>query len=651
MAMVCVVAGVGAQQGPPPAAQAPAAGAVSGVVIEAVTHRPIEGVNIQLGPPPRGGARLGNQLTDEKGRFVFTNVGAGTYFINASKGGYGEGHYGPGAMGALGGNIILTEGQWFKTANVEMVKLGAIGGTVLDERGEPAVGAYVRVLKQIMVAGQPQLAAGPAARTDDRGEYRIANLLPGKYYITVPSVQHSVPASVSAADLEGVTAEQLAAVDPSAVRRDGLSARRNGGAIVDATTALILGNYLTPPPPVNGRTQAYPIVFYPGALALSGAAPVDLSSGGDKSGLDLTLQPMPAVRVSGRLDGPPDAYANYVLRLMPAGLEDLGNSSEAATTIVRPDGSFTFLNVPAGAYTLIASQSTFEFALRAASVGLRDPSLPLTPGVGRGGSGVSGGMVSSASTGVTYNTSAPTVVAHDHGGYARTPVSVGAADLAGLVVPLQRTVTLRGQIAYEDLTGPPPTFSADLSPANGSPALGVRSFSANPGSAPGSANAFTLPGLLPGEYVLRINTTTTVKSIVVDGEDSSRRPIVLKNGQDAAVVVTLTGKVIKLTGTIRDAGGAAVPQAAAILFPADKTLWTNYGINPTWIRPSVGSSNGTYQIANIKAGDYYVVGVEGVMSNAWQDPAFLESASASATRVTFDWGDAKVVDLKVMVKR
>ena len=626
-------------------------GAVSGVVTDQATHRPIEGVNIQLGPPPRGGARLGNQLTDERGRFVFVGVAAGTYFINATKAGYSEGHYGPGSMGALGGNIVLADGEWFKDASIEVTKLGAIGGTVQDERGQPVVGAYVRVLMQVPMAGQSRLAAGPVARTDDRGEYRIANLLPGKYLVVAPSVQHSVPASVSAADIEGVTAQQLATAETAAAARGRGSARRNGGALVDRQTALIIGNYVTPPPPVNGRPQAYPIVFYPGSLTLAGAASIELAGGGDRGGIDLQLQPVAAARVSGRLDGAPESFANFVLRLMPAGLEDLGTGSEAATTLVRPDGSFTFLNVPAGAYTLLAGGSSFELALRAASVGLRDPSVPLTPAVGRAGSGVTGGMVGSA-PGVAYNIVAPAAASHEHGGYGRLAVTVGAADVTDLVVPLQSGGALSGQLTFEDITGAVPSGAIEVSAANASPALGVRSVSFNVTAAAGAGNTFGIPDLVPGEYVLRFNMAgVTVKSIVAGGEDLSRRSIAIKPGQDTPVQVTLTGRVIRLSGTVRDANGAAVPQASAIVFPVEKPLWSNYGINPTWIRPSVGSSNGSYQITNIKAGEYYVVGVTPSQSLAWRDPAFLESAVPFAVKTTLEWGDAKTLDVKVMVKR
>ena len=76
--MLAQQSGAGAAQTSGTASAKPT-GAVSGVVLDATTHQPIEGVNIQLGPPPQAPAtRLPNTFTDERGRFVFTSVGPGT---------------------------------------------------------------------------------------------------------------------------------------------------------------------------------------------------------------------------------------------------------------------------------------------------------------------------------------------------------------------------------------------------------------------------------------------------------------------------------------------------------------------------------------------------------------------------------------------
>ena len=96
------------------------------------------------------------------------------------------------------------------------------------------------------------------------------------------------------------------------------------------------------------------MVFYPNAGTPAAGAPVELRVSEDRSGIDFQLQPVRTARVSGTLQGPPDAIGNLLLRLIPAGLEELGQGSEAATTVTTPDGQFAFLDVPAGSYLLDA---------------------------------------------------------------------------------------------------------------------------------------------------------------------------------------------------------------------------------------------------------------------------------------------------------
>ena len=644
LAITGLVVGTGAQrgQGAPPS-PTDASGAVSGVVTDAETHHPVAGVNVQLGPPPQpGSTRLGNMFTDANGRFVFTSVPAGNYFINAIKAGYADGHYGVGVNGALGGNILLAAGQWFDAANVTLTKLVTISGHVYDEHGEPAVGAYVRAITTVTLGGATHLVAASLATTNDLGEYRISKLRAGRYFVAVPSVQQSVPVSATVAEIEGLPADRLAARDAQAARQGGPPARRNGGELADGATSLILGNYLTPPAPVNGRAMAYPTTFYPGTPTFSTAVAVDVPNGGERNGIDITLSPAPAVRVSGRLQGNAHDYTGVILRLVQSGLEELGEGSEAATAVAQADGSFAFLDVPAGSYTLSGPGSAFELTWRPPSLGGRDPALPETPGTS--GGRTLGGLIS-LPVGLAYN--ARTVAPADpQAGFVRTHIDVGSTDLKSLAVPVQPSGSVHGDIVVEDVTGRPPTGPFDLTPANGN--LGLGAYSPSNYNTPA---AFDVAGVLPGDYALRFNGTATIKSVMVDGEDRTRRPVTVRPGGTTTIAIVLTGKLIKLSGVVHDAKGAPVVGGCAVLFPTDRDLWTNAGFVPTWIRPSTGNSNGTYSITNIRAGEYYVVGVDPSQMGAWNDPAFLEAAVPAATRITLDWGDAKTLDLTAMVKR
>src|SRR5262245_41959889 len=87
-------------------------GAISGVVTDAITRRPIAGALVYLGIQGRGPVgNMSRQITDSKGRFVFTELPASdAFFMNVNKAGYSDGHYGdtgPLSSGVASGLIRL----------------------------------------------------------------------------------------------------------------------------------------------------------------------------------------------------------------------------------------------------------------------------------------------------------------------------------------------------------------------------------------------------------------------------------------------------------------------------------------------------------------------------------------------------------------
>jgi hypothetical protein len=80
-------------------------------------------------------------------------------------------------------------------------KYAVIGGTVVDEAGEPVVGVGVRALPRNVVGGRERfgnldVTPAPTAVTDDRGMFRLSQLLPGTYVVGIPSTQTTLPIGV-----------------------------------------------------------------------------------------------------------------------------------------------------------------------------------------------------------------------------------------------------------------------------------------------------------------------------------------------------------------------------------------------------------------------------------------------------------------------
>ena len=404
-----------------PATPGPGSGAISGVVVDASSGAPISGAVVYMGPANQKTGQPRRALTDGKGRFVFQQLGPWLegYSLGANKTGYLT------TQATAGGAVIripLADGEWFSTAKIVLSRPSAVSGTIVDERGDPVVGAYVRVLAEVMVGGVPHLAAGPVTRTDDRGAYRIGGLAPGRYVVSVPSVQVSVSPSVAAAPLSRVTGS----LEPTLE--------------IDAGTRLVLGRYPMPRPSDDGRLRVYAPTYAPGVRTISDAQAVEVKRGEDRDGINLRLQPVSAVRVSGTVRGPADAIAGLRLRLLASGVEALGDGSETATTGVGGDGSFTFANVPAGQYSIVAQWMASGLRVRPVMT-LPLVELPMAPNsltISAGGP-PDGAFLD-------YRELDRKVSAAYWG---RAKVDVGDRDVTGVSLVMQRGVTISGRGAWD----------------------------------------------------------------------------------------------------------------------------------------------------------------------------------------------------------
>ena len=662
-------AGVAARQQPQPPASTGAA-AISGTVTDGVTGRPLAAVVVQLRAPSTGAplARVLRAVTDEQGRFVIRDLPAGSgYSITTSRLGYVDGAYGQQSMFGAAGQIALKDNEWFPRANIIMWRPGAISGTLRDEANEPVVGAYVRVLARHLFGGQPQLLAGPVARTDDRGEYRIAGLGPGQYVVHVPSIHASVPLDAPAGLLgsNGDAARSqnsLAFLVPP--RTD---------AVLDPVGASqqVIGNFMTPPPPGRGRAAAYAMTFYPGVETADLAAPIDLALGEERAGIDLTIRPVASVSVSGTVAGPPEAMNGLVLRLVPVSLEGLSDGAEAATALVGADRTFTFMNVPAGDYVIDAPGSALELTYTG---GVEGRLMPQSPGLRWGG--FQSGTLDSGPPGTGYMRKSGT---RSDRFWARTLVSVGESDIPNLVVAMTPGFVLKGWLVYEGTTrttlettrvttaagGIAPTTTTatttttprpltqpfmELEPANGNPGLGIpRSTRPEDGE---PQDYFVIDGLKPGEYVFRLAlgaSRFTVKSMTIDGVDYTTKPIDASLlGPKSEAQITLTDKLTTVRGSVRDSRGP-VTDAAVLVFPSDPTLWKGYGLRPQRLRSVPLSGSPSFLIENLPAGDYMAIALSASQLSSWQDPKFLTRAAALATPFTLQWGEERGIDLPLSV--
>lgn len=614
---------------PPPVPVGTAA--ITGVVVDAVGDRPIGEALVSLEYRRPGLPRQTFvQITTPKGRFAFVDLPAGdTFFLTTFKAGYLEG--GNGRTVPMGPIVPLSvkDGQWVSDVRVAMSKPGSISGSVADERGEPIVGATVRVLPQIQIAGRPQWLAGAAARTDDRGVFRIPGLGPGKYVVSVPSVQATLPSSAT------IKPPTASAGTSMADLRAASEAGRAEKMIVDAGGGqqLVVGRYAVAPPPSDGRRSVYAIAFFPGVAAPADAGVIELRAGEDRLGVDFQLQPVKTARVSGAVLGPPDAVGNLLLRLIPVGLEELGQGSEAATTVTSPDGHFTFLDVPAGSYVLDSRHTLMELAFASTS----DASTALPAPVPFPAVNAASFSIGAAPPGVQAS-SLNDGAAMSYWGQLR--VEVSGRDVDDVSLQLRRPASLSGRWVWAPDAKPTANTlpRPRLEPADGRRLLSTLQMV---GASPADG-IFVIEGMMAGDYLLRV-PGVTVESVTWDSQDYTDRPFDATSGRDfTGVVVTLTTISSGVSGIVTDGSAPLTASAAVIAFPQERERWSRYGFNPTRLTSVLTTADGHFRVDGLPSGDYYFVAVPIAQERAWLDPAFLATHAGLAARVHLDGNTTKV---------
>jgi hypothetical protein len=296
-----------AGQGPPEAA-ALAALPINDVHEVIVSASKGIGVVYKSSPP---------MMTDSQGRFSFQSVEPGTYRVIFAGDGYAKEDFGQRLPGGAGTPIVMTAGDAKTGIVMRLSPVGAISGRILDDMARPVAGVPVQLLHFSYDDGARKKAERIAsARTDDRGEYRLYLLSPGRYY--------------------------LAAGNQSGPSR-ALGFPNNSAGPLD------LG-YLSP----NRIEQNYSFTYYPGVPDAGSAAPIDLQPGADLNGIDLFLDPQQTFRVSGRVvdsAGSPPRSAIISLRPQTADLAAL-LAGLATASNYTPDGAFEVPNVAPGSYLL-----------------------------------------------------------------------------------------------------------------------------------------------------------------------------------------------------------------------------------------------------------------------------------------------------------
>ena len=327
--------------------QAPG-GAIEGIVVRAGTGEPIAGalVTVQAAAPvPQPQPPLPTRATtDSQGKFVVKDLDAGSYHLFVNADGYVWQEYGrrglagsPGGVGT-GTPVNVASGQTVRDIRVALTQAGNVNGRIRDLDGRPIAAVPVQILKPVYnFRGERTLQSAGAAASDDRGEYRVYWVTPGRYYVLAGS-------SVS-------------------VRRPGLN-------------------------PVSGLNDLAGLsvspTYYPNAADLSGATTIDIQSGADMNAIDFELERQPRRRIRGRvIDAATGRWPSAAaIRLVTRSTIGGTTGRESPQSYNSADGTFQLSDVPPGFHEVVVE-------VRSPGIAAPPVALPVPP-AGAGAIGIVG---------------------------------------------------------------------------------------------------------------------------------------------------------------------------------------------------------------------------------------------------------------------
>ena len=207
--------------------------------------------------------------------------------------------------------LTLTAGQELKDLRIRLQAAAVVRGRVTDEDGEPMPNAQIAVLRQTFTSGHSHWEQAGAERTNDLGEYRVAGLPAGNYYVSV------APPPDFKSLIEGAGAAAMA---------DGNSANA----------------------PEKTPSTSYQTTYYPGTADRSQAAPIQVHAG-DEFPVNFSLTPSPSLSIRGSVVNLP-ASTSAVIMLQSHDFNLVLNGAE-----MHKDGSFVIRDVAPGAYTILAT--------------------------------------------------------------------------------------------------------------------------------------------------------------------------------------------------------------------------------------------------------------------------------------------------------
>lgn len=524
-----------------------------------------------------------------RGEFRFSEVDAGSYFVVAEAPGvlfprsaYAVNEFGIGTDTEFKQTQVSVDGKNSVRCEVRVVRAGTIRGTITYADKEPVLDGRIVLFRRKDGIVTPFFAEANTT-TNDRGMYRIDGLPDGEYFLAVAAGRTT--ASISRTSIE---------------------------------TGL-------------------PTSYYPGVSSITEAKAIQIQSGSEIAGIDITLVDDPLRQISGvvkwRQNGTVPEKAALVLRRkdepkvdlsLVTVYESMAREAEEGGLIVRDaglvfrsfppfteadkKGEWSFADVPPGTYVITA------FAHR-------KPEKVQT---------VDGKIVDDAGSDVDEKR---TVV-------EQVEVTVEDEDRNDVTIELPNGNRILGMVTVDGSEEVKAAIMVDQKGGN-EILINVPRYNNPDGT-------FILEGIPTGEVILDADVSgfrdSYLKSITLGGQDLMRDPLVVTEGAEVTGVRIDIGKgMAVLTGRVQfKEDDSAVAGGGVLLVKADSKLWhlrssRRFAMTDAAGEFTVSCAPGEYLVFTWPAGAQPSQSIED----------FVRSHAATARTILLQSKEEKQIDLTV----
>jgi uncharacterized protein (DUF2141 family) len=613
--------------------QVTATASIEGVVVKIGTNEPIADADLELSriegtpaaplnpgaaelfaavlfgsnPPGLGGAEPPSQIAPEikyaktsaDGKFSFTDLKEGKYRLAAIRVGsnYFPAEYGQHDVRQRGLPFPVTAGQAVRNLKLEMATTGAITGQVVDEDGQPIGHATVMALSEQYQKGEPRWYIERIIMTDERGNYRLFWLGPGRYKVAaVYENPQQRNMNMGPAGPPGRGAARYRATSPNLTRQI-----MPNGEIVE---------------------EAYGVVYHGGVVDPLLARSIDVHPGEQYNGIDISMgvgksrtHHLRGTVISGAT-GQPVAGAQVgaiPLRWSPNALVLTGTTN--ARGMFDLSGAFPERYV-LGAVVVAPSNNQLP------------PGVVVPAGVVLNG-GVSqiGYLSVEVANGDIENIR---VVANDgvnisgHVVIEGRPASANDPDLPRMNVSLVRA---------PDLIAMPPGMMPLPPLPPGTP----------PNSRPGNGQVLASGDfnllVSQGDYRLNVNGSLPsngyVKSIRIGGDDIQRSGMHVAGAVQNPIQIVIGTDGGSIGGSVLASVSGTMPNAVVALVPDAFDLRSRSDL----YRSATTDAQGNFRLASVPPGNYKLFAWEWAEPDAWQNPEFIRPIENTGRSITMTASD------------